>query len=138
MDDTPERILREATTIAVVGLSRDPGKEAHSVPAVMQAAGFRIIPVNPVAGTLLGERVYRSLTDIPEPVDLVDVFRPSAEAASVAREAAAIGAKALWLQQGIVSAEARAIAAEAGMDYVEDRCVAVVRAVAGIRKESND
>ncbi|WP_106178236.1 CoA-binding protein [Prauserella shujinwangii] len=135
MNETAERILREADTIAVVGLSRDPAKEAHSVPAAMQAAGFRIIPVNPVADTLLGERVHRSLADIPEPVDVVDVFRPSEQAAEVAREAAAIGAKALWLQQGITSAEARAIAEEAGMDYVEDRCMAVVRAVAGIRKE---
>lgn len=133
MDAEPERILRDSRTIAVVGLSRDPGKEAHGVPAVMQANGFRIIPVNPIADELLGERVYRSLADIPEPVDLVDVFRPSPEAAGVAREAAAIGAKALWLQEGIVSVEARAIAEEAGMAYVEDRCMAVVRAVAGIR-----
>ncbi|GAA5171748.1 MULTISPECIES: CoA-binding protein [Amycolatopsis] len=134
MADLAERALAAANTIAVVGLSRDPAKAAHSVPANLQAAGFRIIPVHPSADVLLGERVYRSLTDIPEPVDLVDVFRPAAEAPGIARQAVAIGAKTLWLQQGIVSAEARRIAEEAGLDYVEDRCTAVVRALGRIRK----
>ncbi|WP_329068398.1 CoA-binding protein [Amycolatopsis sp. NBC_01480] len=130
----PEEILASATTIAVVGLSRDPAKAAHGVPATLQAHGFRIIPVHPSATELLGEKVYRSLKDIPEPVDLVDVFRPSAEAAGIAADAVAIGAKALWLQQGIVSAEARRIAEDAGLEYVEDRCTAVVRAVGAISK----
>lgn len=134
MNATAERVLRESETIAVVGMSRDPAKEAHSVPAVMQRAGFRVVPVNPVADELLGERVYRSLADIPDKVDVVEVFRPSVDAADVARQAAAIGARAVWLQQGIVSAEARAIAEDAGMDYVEDRCMAVVRAVSGVTK----
>ena len=129
---TPEEILGQARTIAVVGLSSDPEKAAHGVPASLQAHGFRIIPVHPNATELLGEKVYRSLEDIPEPVDLVDVFRPSGEAPAIARSAVAIGAKALWLQQGIVSAEARKIAEEGGLEYVEDRCTAVVRAVAGI------
>lgn len=131
---TAERVLSDATTIAVVGLSRNPAKSAHSVPAAMQSPGFRVIPVHPSADVLLGERVYRTLADIPEPVDIVDVFRPSDEAAGVARQAAEIGAKALWLQQDIVSAEARDIAVEAGMDYVEDQCIAVVRALAGITR----
>ncbi|MFI5608303.1 CoA-binding protein [Amycolatopsis sp. NPDC051903] len=129
-----EEILANATTIAVVGLSRDPAKAAHGVPATLQAHGFRIIPVHPSATELLGEKVYRSLKDIPEPVDLVDVFRPAAEAPGIAADAVAIGAKALWLQQGIVSAEARRIAEEGGLEYVEDRCTAVVRAVAAISK----
>ncbi|NIH86841.1 hypothetical protein FHX45_003734 [Amycolatopsis granulosa] len=129
-----EEILKAANTIAVVGLSRDPAKAAHSVPAAMQAAGFRIIPVHPSADELLGEKVYRSLADIPEPVDLVDVFRPAPEAPAVAEQAAAIGAKALWLQQGIVSPQARRIAEAAGMDYIENRCIAVVRALGGITK----
>lgn len=135
MHETAERILRESTTIAVVGLSRDPAKAAHSVPAALQAAGFRIVPVNPVADTLLDEPVYRSLSDIPHPVDIVNVFRPSPDAPPIAREAVRIGAKALWLQQGIVSAEARSIAEKAGLEYVEDLCIGVVRAVNGIRKE---
>ncbi|HEY3708593.1 MAG TPA: CoA-binding protein [Amycolatopsis sp.] len=130
----PEEILASANTIAVVGLSRDPAKAAHGVPATLQAHGFRIIPVHPSATELLGEKVYRSLKDIPEPVDLVDVFRPSPEAAGIAADAVAIGAKALWLQQGIVSAEARRIAEDAGLEYVEDRCTAVVRAVGAISK----
>ncbi|MEC3979948.1 CoA-binding protein [Amycolatopsis sp. H20-H5] len=128
MSKTAEEVLAAARTIAVVGLSRDPAKAAHCVPAVSQAHGFRIIPVHPSATELLGEKVYRTLADIPEPVDLVDVFRPSPEAAGIAEQAVAIGAKALWLQQGIVSAEARRIAESAGLDYVENRCTAVVRA----------
>lgn len=138
MDDRAARLLAEADTIAVVGLSRDPAKSAFSVPANLQAAGFRIIPVNPFADVLLGERVYRSLADIPEPVDLVEVFRPAEQAPDIAREAVAIGARTLWLQQGIVSAEARRIAEAGGLAYVEDRCAAVVRALAWITKHAED
>jgi predicted CoA-binding protein len=137
LDDTSaltRRILEELSTFAVVGCSADPTKAAHSVPAAMQAYGWRIIPVNPHADELLGERVYRRLADIPEPVELVNVFRPSAEAADIARQAVEIGAKALWLQLGIVSAEAREIAESAGLLYVEDRCLAVERARHAIRR----
>jgi predicted CoA-binding protein len=128
------RILEEWSTCAVVGLSADPTKAAHSVPAAMQAYGWRIIPVNPHADTLLGEQVYRRLADIPQAVDVVNVFRPSAEAAEVTRQAVEIGAKAVWLQLGIVSAEARRIAAEAGLLFVEDRCTAVERARHAVRR----
>lgn len=137
MDETSaltRRILEEMGTFAVVGLSSDPTKAAHSVPAAMQAYGWRIIPVNPHADRLLGEQVYRHLADIPEPVEIVNVFRPSAEAAEVTRQAVEIGAKAVWLQLGIVSAEARRIATEAGLLYVEDRCVAVERARHAVRR----
>lgn len=134
MDDAPEALLRAFSTIAVVGASRDPSKAAHDVPAQLQAAGFRVVPVNPYADTLFGERVYRDLGAIPFPVEIVLVFRPSAEAAAVARQAVAIGAKALWLQLGIRSKEARAIAEAGGLRYVEDTCSAVVRSVARIRK----
>ena len=137
MDETSaltRRILEEMTTFAVVGLSTDPTKAAHSVPAAMQAYGWRIIPVNPHADRLLGEQVYRRLADIPEPVDVVNVFRPSAEAADVTRQAVEIGAKAVWLQLGIVSAEARRIATEAGLLFVEDRCTAVERARHAVRR----
>lgn len=132
--DVIERILRDFRSIAVVGLSRDPSKAAHAIPARMQRAGFRVIPVNPSLESVLGEKAYPSLGDVPEPVEVVLVFRPSAEAAGVARDAVAIGAKALWLQQGIVSAEARRLAEAAGMLYVEDRCIGVERAVHGIVK----
>jgi predicted CoA-binding protein len=133
MDNT-ERILREYRSIAVVGLSRDPSKAAHAIPARMQRAGFRVIPVNPFVDSVLGEKSYRSLDQVPFSVEVVLVFRPSAEAAGVAQAAVAIGAKALWLQQGIVSAEARHLAEAAGMLYVEDRCIGVERAVHGITK----
>ena len=92
------------------------------------------LPVNPYADELLGERVFRKLEDIPVPVELVLVFRPSPETPAVARAAVAVGAKALWLQQGIHSDEARAIAEGAGLLYVEDRCIGVERAVHRITK----
>jgi uncharacterized protein len=133
MDDVV-RILREYGTIAVVGLSRDPNKAAHAIPARMQQAGFRVIPVNPQLDSILGEKSYPTLLAVPEPVEVVLVFRPSAEAAAVAKDAVAIGAKALWLQQGIVSAEARKLAEAASMLYVEDRCIGVERAIHGIVK----
>jgi len=133
MDDT-ESVLRDYSVIAVVGLSRDPRKAAHAVPAGLQAAGFRIIPVNPEAQELLGERAYPSLAEIPFPVDVVLVFRPARFAPAIAEQAVAIGAKALWLQQGIYSSEARAIARDAGLRYVEDRCAGVERALYGIVK----
>jgi predicted CoA-binding protein len=128
------RMLEDYDTVTVVGLSADPVKSAHSVPAAMQAYGWRVIPVNPHADELLGEKVYRRLANIPEPVGVVNVFRPSAEAADVVRQAAEIGATAVWLQLGIVSAEARRIAEEHGMLYVEDRCMAVERARHALRR----
>ena len=131
---TPAQILAEARVIAVVGASRSPGKAAHGVPLEMQRHGWRIIPVNPTADELFGEKVYRSLSEIPHPVDLVDVFRPARDAVEVVREAVAIGAPAVWLQLGIVSAEARRIAEEAGIDYVEDRCLIIERAAAGLTR----
>jgi len=133
MDNT-ERILREFRTIAVVGLSRDPSKAAHAIPSRMQRAGFRVIPVNPFVTEVLGEKAYYSLEDVPFSVEVVLVFRPSEQAAAIAKEAVAIGAKALWLQQGIVSPEAKALAEAAGMLYVEDRCIGVERAVHGVVK----
>jgi len=131
---TSHEILSEARTIAVVGASRDPRKAGGSVPAGLQARGFRVIPVNPYADTLFGERVYRTLLEVPEKVDIVDVFRPSADTPEIARQAAAIRAGALWLQLDIRSDEARRIAEEAGMEYVEDECTAVVASLYRIRR----
>lgn len=118
----PREVLERSDVVAVVGFSTNPRKAAHRIPAQLMDAGFRVIPVHPTADEILGQRVYRSLRDIPEPVDLVDVFRPAEEAPGIARDAVDMGARALWLQQGIVSPEARAIARAAGLDYVEDRC----------------
>lgn len=133
-DSTPAQVLERAEVIAVVGASRDPGKAGGSVPEGLQRRGFRIIPINPHADTLFGERVYRSLLDVPEKVDLVDVFRPAEDAPEIARQAAAIHAGALWLQLDIRSDEARRIAEAAGMDYVEDECTAVIASLYRIRK----
>jgi predicted CoA-binding protein len=129
-------ILQGAKTIAVVGASRDPFKAGGSVPEGLQERGFRIIPVNPHATELFGERVYKSLLDIPKDIqiDIVDVFRPSEDAPEIAGQAVAVGAKALWLQLGIRSEEARHIAESGGLDFVENECTAVVGSLYRIRK----
>ncbi|MFC3380860.1 CoA-binding protein [Couchioplanes azureus] len=129
-----QQILAEADVIAVVGASRDPRKPSHSVPLQMLRYGWKIIPVNPFVDEVFGIKTVPTLADLPEPVDLVDIFRPAADAVEVVRQAAAIKAPAVWLQTGIVSAEARRIATEAGMDYVEDLCLAVERAVGNLTK----
>ncbi len=131
-----KEVLENATTIAVVGASRDPFKAGGSVPVGLQRRGFRIIPINPFAEVLFGEKVYRTLAEVPETVDLVDVFRPAADAPEIARQAVAIGAKALWLQQDIRSDEARLIAEAAGLDFIEDDCTAVVASLHRIKKET--
>lgn len=127
-------LLNEATTIAVVGASRHEKKAAHRIPRRLLKAGFTVIPVNPLADEILGQKAYRSLAEIPVPVDIVDVFRPSEEAAGVAEQAAAIGAKTLWLQMEITSDEARDIATAAGMNFVEDTCIGVTTAEFDIQK----
>jgi predicted CoA-binding protein len=128
MDDTDEiveRILTSYDTIAVVGASRSEAKAAHYVPEHMQSHGWRIIPINPLAEVILGEPVYRTLADVPEQVGFVDVFRPSERTPDVARQAVAAGAAALWLQLHIASAEARQIAEDGGLLYVENRCLII-------------
>ncbi len=118
-------ILASVKTIAVVGLSSDPMKPSYEVSAYMQRQGYRIIPVNPRESEVLGEKAYADLESIPEPVDLVNVFRRPAQTPEVVKSAIAIGAKAIWLQLGITNEEARALAVEAGIPYVEDRCVLI-------------
>ncbi|GIO40681.1 CoA-binding protein [Paenibacillus apis] len=121
-----KEILEQAGNIAVVGLSDKSDRTSYMVAAAMQQKGYRIIPVNPaVQGEILGEKVYASLSDIPEPIDIVNVFRRSEHTPEVAREAVQIGAKVLWLQQGIVSEEAGSIAAEGGLTVIMDRCIKV-------------
>jgi predicted CoA-binding protein len=130
---SPKEVLERSTTIAVVGASRDPNKAGGSVPVGLQRRGFRIIPINPYADVLFGEQVYRTLADVPEKIDLVDVATDSPE---IARQAVAVGAKALWLQLDIRSDEARHIAEAAGLDYVEDQCTAVVSSLYRIKKDT--
>lgn len=133
MGRSSHEILEGARTIAVVGASRDPNKAGGSVPFGLQQRGFRIIPINPFADELFGERAYRSLLDVPEKIDLVDVFRPAADAPEIARQAVAVGARALWLQLDIRSEEARRIAEAAGLEFVQDECTAVVSSLYRIR-----
>ncbi|ACY23718.1 CoA-binding domain protein [Gordonia bronchialis DSM 43247] len=132
-DDVVTEILSTYDTITVVGASANPAKAANEVPAYMQQHGWRIIPVNPTATEIVGEKVYPSLADVPDQVGLVDVFRPGPECAEVARQAVAAGASALWLQLGIVSDEAREIAESAGLLYVEDRCLIIEQRRTGLR-----
>jgi uncharacterized protein len=124
---SPEQILRDAKTIALVGASPNPHRPSHDVMRYLLTQGYRVIPVRPPdVDEVLGVRCVSSLLDIEEPIDLVDVFRHEEAAPGHAREAVEAGAKAFWLQLGLHSPEARRIATEAGLDYVEDLCTAVV------------
>ncbi|MEO6884913.1 MAG: CoA-binding protein [Jatrophihabitantaceae bacterium] len=125
MDVTVEQILTSYDSITVVGASNATEKPAHYVPEHMQEHGWRIVPVNPSADLVLGEPVYRTLADVPAPVGLVNVFRPSAATPEIARQAVAAGATALWLQLHIASNQARQIAEDAGLLYVENRCLII-------------
>jgi hypothetical protein len=124
---TPEQILAEARTIAVVGASPTPDRPSHGVMRYLLAEGYRVIPVRPLDCTdVLGVPCVATLADIEEPVDLVDVFRRVEHCPAHTREAVDAGAGAIWLQLGLVSPESRAIAAAAGVDYVENECTAIV------------
>lgn len=121
-----KEILQNAGNIAVVGLSDKTDRTSYMVAQAMQSNGYRVIPVNPtVTGEILGEKVYASLSDIPELVDIVNVFRRSEQTPPVAEEAVKIGARVLWLQQGIVSEEAYEIASQGGLTVIMDRCIKV-------------
>jgi predicted CoA-binding protein len=119
----PETIVKEAETVAVVGLSNDPEKYSHEVGSYLKEQGYRIIPVNPTEEEVIGERAYETVDQIPERVDVVDVFLPPEKTSEIAEDAVRAGAKALWLQEGIENAEARRIAEEGGLAYIEDRCM---------------
>lgn len=118
-------ILLSAKTIAVVGISRTESRPAHSVPRYLQEAGYRIIPVNPHIDTILGEKAYPDLKSIPDPVDIVQVFRPGEEVMPIAEDAVAIGAKAIWLQEGIINNAASDYARANGVQFVMDTCMRV-------------
>jgi predicted CoA-binding protein len=119
----PETIVKEARTVAVVGLSSNTEKASNEVGAYLMEQGYRVIPVNPNEEEVLGERSYESVEQIPEQVDVVDVFLPSEKTPEIAEDAVRAGAGTLWLQLGIENSEARRIAEEGGLTYVENRCM---------------
>ena len=139
----PEGELRErlleiyarTKTIAVVGASADQSKPAHEIPRYLQSQGYRIVPVNPRGGEILGESVASSLDDVEGPVDVVDVFRPADEAPAIAEQAIEIGARVLWLQLGIASPQARRLAEAAGLTVVMNRCMGATHGQLGLGPE---
>ncbi len=120
--ETIARILDECRTIAVVGLSSKSTRPSHGVAAYMQRHGYRVIPVNPNEREVLGEKSYAFLAEVPDQIDLVDVFRRSEEAGAAVDQAIAIGAKAVWLQEGVIDDAAAKRALDAGLLVVMDRC----------------
>ena len=123
MDALIDRILAEARTVAVVGISDKPDRPSHVVARYLKERGYRIIPVNPALKEALGETAYPSLSEVPGTVDLVDVFRKSADVLPIAEEAVRSGARFFWMQEGVVNEEARERLEEAGIPVVMDRCV---------------
>jgi predicted CoA-binding protein len=122
-DQELKQLLTDANTIAMVGASSNPDKASHGIMQKLQKAGYRVIPVNPREAEVLGEKSYPSLHDVPERIDIVDVFRRSEDTPAIADEAVAIGAKALWLQTGIVNDDAAARAKAGGLMVVMDACI---------------
>jgi predicted CoA-binding protein len=133
-DERLRELLERSQTVAVVGMSTDPDKAAHRVPALLLDAGVTVIPVHPTATEILGQTAYASLEDVPVHIDIVDVFRPPAEAPGIAGEAETVGANTLWLQLGITSGPARDIAEASGLVYLEDICIGETVQRLGIRK----
>ena len=122
MEPTVRRVLTQYRTWAVVGCSPDTGRDSHDVAAFLLAQGYRVIPVNPLCEEILGQRCYPRLADIPETVDVVDIFRRPDVAGSHVDEAVAIGARAVWMQLGVIDEAAAERARKAGLDVVMDRC----------------
>ncbi|MER7282275.1 CoA-binding protein [Dactylosporangium sp. NPDC000244] len=125
---TIQRVLHTARTVAIVGLSANELRASYFVGYYLKRHGYTVIPVNPREPRILGETSYPSLAEVPVPIDVVNVFRAPAAVPGIAREAVAVGAKALWCQFGVISDEGSAIAADAGLDVVVDRCVKIEHA----------
>jgi uncharacterized protein len=132
-DSELKQLLTDATTIAVVGASSNPDKASYGIMQKLQQSGYRVIPVNPRETEILGERSYPSLVDVPERIDIVDVFRRAEDTPGIADEAVTIGAKALWLQTGIVSEDAAARATAGGLTVVMDLCIGATVSLLKVR-----
>ncbi len=120
---TEEEILSSSQVVAVVGLSPKPNRPSYRVASYLKEQGYRIIPVNPKTKEILGETCYPDLASIPEPIDVVNIFRRSEEAPAIVEEAIKIGAKAVWMQEGVISEQASAQAKKAGLLVVMDKCM---------------
>jgi predicted CoA-binding protein len=135
-NDELEQLLINAKTIAMVGASSNPHRPSYAIMRQLQRAGYTVIPVNPREAEVLGERAYSSLAEVPEPIDIVDVFRRSEDAPAIAGEAVAVGAKALWLQSGIANDDAAARARTAGLTVVMDACIGATHARLGVPRKT--
>jgi predicted CoA-binding protein len=136
-DDALRQLLTNASTIAMVGASSNPDRPSNGIMRKLQSAGYRVIPVNPNETSVLGERAYASLADVPEPIDIVDVFRRAEFTPAIADEAVKIGAKALWLQSGVVNDEAAAKAEAGGLIAVMDACIGVMHTVLRVPRKTS-
>jgi predicted CoA-binding protein len=135
-DDQLRQLLTEARTIAMVGASSTPDKPSHGIMQKMLAAGYRVIPVNPRETEVLGQKAYPSLRDIPEKVDIVDVFRRAEDTPPIADDAVAVGAKAIWLQSGISNEETARRAETGGLLAVMDACIGVEHSLLRIPRKT--
>jgi predicted CoA-binding protein len=124
-DETIREVLGAPRTVAVVGCSPNPARDSHRIAKLLQAKGHRVIPVNPGHRDMLGETCYRSLPEIPDPIDIVDIFRRSEHVAPIVDDAIAVGAKIVWMQLGVIDETAAAKAQQAGLLVVMDRCPAI-------------
>jgi len=135
-DDVLRQLLTSASTIAMVGASSNPDRPSNGIMRKLQSAGYRVIPVNPNETAVLGERAYASLADVPEHIDIVDVFRRAEFTPAIADQAVKIGAKALWLQSGVVNDEAAAKAEAGGLMAVMDACIGVMHSVLRVPRKT--
>ena len=131
-----KQLLTDATTIAMVGASSNPDKASYGIMQKLQSVGYRVIPVNPRETEILGERSYPSLADVPEHIDVVDVFRRAEDTPGIADEAVKIGAKTLWLQTGIVSEDAAARAVAGGLTVVMDACIGATHSLLRVPRKT--
>ena len=135
-DDVMKELLTSATTIAMVGASSNPDRPSNGIMRKLLHVGYYVIPVNPNETTVLGERAYGSLSEVPEPIDIVDVFRRAEFTPAIADEAVKVGARALWLQSGVVNDVAATRAEAGGLTVVMDACIGVMHAVLQIAKKT--